>query len=132
MSRARCGPRTSGAPRWCGARRGRAPAPPAARRARSPPDIVTRDVATRPPRLPHPVHIHCNNLGLPGNWRTTLATMEALEGRRAHLTHIQFHSYGGGDEDQGTFCSHVHELADYVNSHKNLTVDVGQVLFGET
>ena len=28
--------------------------------------------------LPHPVHIHCNNLGLPGNWRTTLATMEAL------------------------------------------------------
>src|SRR6266498_555411 len=34
--------------------------------------------------LPHPVHIHCNNLGLPGNWTTTLATMEALEGRRAH------------------------------------------------
>src|SRR5438309_6422649 len=23
-------------------------------------------------RLPHPVHIHCNNLGLPGNWKTTL------------------------------------------------------------
>ena len=33
--------------------------------------------------LPHPVHIHCNNLGMPGNWTTTLATMEALEGRRA-------------------------------------------------
>src|SRR5262245_29183420 len=42
--------------------------------------------------LPHPVHIHCNNLGLPGNWATTLETMKALEGRRAHLTHIQFHS----------------------------------------
>jgi formylmethanofuran dehydrogenase subunit A len=82
--------------------------------------------------LPQPVHIHCNNLGLPGNWRTTLATMEALEDRRAHLTHIQFHSYGGGDEDEGTFCSHVPELAAYVNAHKNLTVDVGQVLFGET
>ncbi len=82
--------------------------------------------------LPHPVHIHCNNLGLPGNWRTTLATMEALESRRAHLTHIQFHSYGGGDEDEGTFGTHVHELAEYVNAHKNLTVDVGQVLFGET
>lgn len=26
--------------------------------------------------LPHPVHIHCNNLGLPGNWMTTLATMQ--------------------------------------------------------
>ncbi len=82
--------------------------------------------------LPHPVHIHCNNLGLPGNWTTTLDTMQALEGRRAHLTHIQFHSYGGGPDDQGSFKSHVPELADYVNAHKNLTVDVGQVLFGET
>lgn len=82
--------------------------------------------------LPHPVHIHCNNLGLPGNWATTLETMKTLEGRRAHLTHIQFHSYGGGPDDQGTFCSHVPQLADYVNSHPNLTTDIGQVLFGET
>ncbi len=82
--------------------------------------------------LPHPVHIHCNNLGLPGNWKTTLDTMEALEGRRAHLTHIQFHSYGGGPDDQGSFRSHAPQLADYVNAHANLTVDVGQVLFGET
>ena len=52
--------------------------------------------------LPHPVHIHCNNLGLPGNWTTTLDTMQALEGRRAHLTHIQFHSYGGEPDDQGS------------------------------
>lgn len=82
--------------------------------------------------LPHPVHIHCNNLGLPGNWRTTLATMQALEGRRAHLTHIQFHSYGGDANDPGSFASKVPELTDYVNTHPNLSVDVGQVLFGET
>ncbi len=82
--------------------------------------------------LPHPVHIHCNNLGMPSNWDTTRATMAALEGRRAHLTHIQFHSYGGGPDDQGSFRSHVPELAEYVNTHDNLTVDVGQVLFGET
>jgi formylmethanofuran dehydrogenase subunit A len=82
--------------------------------------------------LPHPVHVHCNNLGLPGNWATTLETMRALEGRRAHLTHVQFHSYGGGPDDQGTFRSKVPELADYVNGHPNLTVDVGQVLFGDT
>ncbi len=82
--------------------------------------------------VPHPVHIHCNKLGLPGNWVTTIETMKALEGRRAHLTHIQFHSYGGGSDDQGTFCSHVPQLADYVNNAPNLTVDVGQVLFGET
>jgi formylmethanofuran dehydrogenase subunit A len=82
--------------------------------------------------LPHPVHLHCNNLGLPGNWTTTLETMRALEGRRAHLTHIQFHSYGGGADDQGTFCSHAPQLAEFVNAHPEVTVDVGQVLFGET
>ena len=83
-------------------------------------------------RLPHPVHIHCNNLGLPGNWDTTLATMQALDGHRGHITHIQFHSYGGGDADENTFNSKVLPLADYVNSHDNITVDVGQVMFGET
>ena len=82
--------------------------------------------------LPHPVHIHCNRLGMPGNWQTTLDTMRAVEGRRGHFTHIQFHSYGGGPDDQGTFCSQVPALADYVNSHRNITVDVGQVMFGET
>ena len=83
-------------------------------------------------RLPHPVHLHCNNLGMPGNWTTTLESMKALEGSVGHLTHIQFHSYGGGDADENTFNSKVAPLADYVNSHPNITVDVGQVLFGET
>lgn len=83
-------------------------------------------------QLPHSVHIHCNNLGMPGNWTTTLETMQALEGYRGHITHAQFHSYGGGDADENTFNSKVAPLADYVNSHPNLTVDVGQVMFGET
>ena len=82
--------------------------------------------------LPHALHIHCNNLGMPGNWSTTLETMRALEGHRGHLTHIQFHSYAGDPDDQSTFGSRVVELADYVNSHPNLTVDVGQVMFGNT
>jgi len=82
--------------------------------------------------IPHPVHIHCNNLGVPGNWETTLETMRSLEGHRGHMTHIQFHSYGGGDGDENTFNSKVVPLVDYVNSHSNITVDVGQVLFGET
>jgi formylmethanofuran dehydrogenase subunit A len=82
--------------------------------------------------LPHPVHIHANNLGMPGNWRTTLETMRSLEGRRGHLTHIQFHSYAGGEGDERTFGSQVAPLADYVNAHPNVTVDVGQVLFGPT
>jgi formylmethanofuran dehydrogenase subunit A len=81
--------------------------------------------------LPHPAHIHCNQLGMPGNWRTTLATMEALEGRRAHFAHIQFHSYGGGEGDELSMSSRVSELAAYVNAHPNITVDVGQVMFGD-
>ena len=83
-------------------------------------------------RLPHSVHIHTNNLGLPGNWTTTLETMKLLEGHRGHLTHIQFHSYGGGGQDEESFCSKVAPLADYVNAHSNITVDVGQVVFGRT
>lgn len=82
--------------------------------------------------LPHPVHIHCNNLGVPGNWETTLETMRALDGHRAHLTHIQFHSYGGEADDQTSLSSRVPELVEYVRTHPNLTVDVGQVLFGQT
>ncbi|GMQ80074.1 MAG: formylmethanofuran dehydrogenase subunit A [Planctomycetia bacterium] len=82
--------------------------------------------------LPHPLHLHCNNLGMPGNWTTTLDSMHALNGHRGHLTHIQFHSYGGGDGDETSFNSKVVELAEYVNTHPNVTIDVGQVLFGET
>ena len=49
--------------------------------------------------LPHPLHIHCNNLGAPGNVATTIETMKVLEGRRAHLAHLQFHAYDGDDWD---------------------------------
>jgi formylmethanofuran dehydrogenase subunit A len=83
-------------------------------------------------KLPHSVHIHANNLGMPGNWTTTLETMRSLEGFRGHMTHIQFHSYGGGDADEHTFSSKVAPLAEYVNANPNITVDVGQVLFGKT
>jgi formylmethanofuran dehydrogenase subunit A len=82
--------------------------------------------------LPHAVHIHANNLGLPGNWATTLETMKVLEGHRGHMTHIQFHSYGGGIENEDSFSSKVAPLAEYVNANPNITVDVGQVIFGET
>ncbi|MDZ4820636.1 MAG: formylmethanofuran dehydrogenase subunit A [Planctomycetota bacterium] len=88
--------------------------------------------ATSELQLPHPMHIHCNNLGLPGNWTTTLETMKLLAGRKAHLTHIQFHSYAGGDADEGTFGSRVEPLVSYFNEHSNLSIDVGQILFGPT
>jgi formylmethanofuran dehydrogenase subunit A len=78
--------------------------------------------------LPHPVHIHCNNLGVAGNAVTTLASMEAVAGRRAHFTHLQFHSYGGGGGQP--WSSAAAKIMDYVNGHPEVSVDVGQVMFG--
>lgn len=78
--------------------------------------------------LPHPAHIHCNNLGHSGNYETTLETMRTAEGRRVHITHIQFHSYGGKVGQKPT--SKAAEIAEYINHHPNITADVGQVMFG--
>jgi len=80
-------------------------------------------------RLPHPLHLHCNDLGMPGNADVTLATMRALAGRRAHLAHLQFHSYGRAPDGRPT--SRARELVEYLNEHPELTCDVGQVMFGE-
>lgn len=82
--------------------------------------------------LPHPIHLHTLNLGLPGNWAITRDTMRALDGHRAHLAHIQFHSYGGDPADLGRMDSRVGPLVEYLDDHPSLSVDVGQVLFGET
>ena len=83
-------------------------------------------------KLPHRLHVHTINLGLPGNWRTTLETMQAFDGLPAHLAHIQFHSYLGGDADETTFGSGVEPLVSWFNEHPELSLDVGQVLFGGT
>src|SRR5262245_16825913 len=80
-------------------------------------------------RLPHPLHLHCNNLGAPGNVSTTLETMKVLEGRRAHLAHLQFHAYGG--DDWHTMRSEAARLAEYFNTQSNLTTDAGAILFGD-
>lgn len=76
-------------------------------------------------QLPHPVHIHCNNLGVPGNSAVTLASMQALSGRRAHFTHLQFHAYGAPG-----WTSAARPLIEYLNGHSELSADVGQVMFG--
>jgi formylmethanofuran dehydrogenase subunit A len=78
-------------------------------------------------RLPHAAHIHCNDLGVPGNVATTLDSMRALAGRRGHFTHLQFHAYGGTD---GGWHSGARELIEYVNAHPEVSGDVGQVMFG--
>jgi len=79
--------------------------------------------------LPHPAHIHCNNLGHSGNYTTTLDTMKTAEGRKVHITHIQFHSYGGEVGKNPT--SKAYEIAEFVNNNANISADVGQVMFGK-
>ncbi|NBO92182.1 MAG: formylmethanofuran dehydrogenase subunit A [Planctomycetia bacterium] len=80
--------------------------------------------------LPHPLHLHCNNLGVPGNYATTLETLKLVESNRAHIAHIQYHAYGGNDWT--TMRSESTRIADYFNAHPNLTADAGAVLFGNT
>jgi formylmethanofuran dehydrogenase subunit A len=80
--------------------------------------------------LAHPLHVHCSNLGTPGNIVSTLATLDAIEGRRIHLTHAQYHCYG--NQGPHGFSSEASKLADRVNSSSHLSIDVGQVLFGQT
>ncbi len=78
----------------------------------------------------HPLHVHCNDLGVPGNADTTLATIAAAEGLPLHLTHLQFHSYGR--EGDRKFSSAAAKVAETVNTRPEISVDVGQVMFGQT
>lgn len=80
--------------------------------------------------VPHPVHVHCNNLGIPGNIDTILATMEAAQGLPMHLAHVQFYAYG--KEGARGFSSAAARLLEGFKRHPNITMDVGQVLFGQT
>lgn len=80
--------------------------------------------------IPHPLHVHGCNLGVPGNMETTLKTIQGIEGLPMHLTHLQFHSYG--IEGDRKFSSGAAQIAESVKAHPNITIDVGQILFGQT
>ena len=81
-------------------------------------------------KIKHPLHVHCNNLGVPGNIKTILETIKTAEERRMHLAHVQF--YGYDNKGKKGFSSGSLELAEAVNKNKNITVDVGQVMFKPT
>jgi formylmethanofuran dehydrogenase subunit A len=79
----------------------------------------------------HPLHVHCNNLGVAGEGiDTILETMKAAEGLPMHLAHVQFYAYGR--EGAHEFSSAASRLIDAWQKHPNITMDVGQVLFGQT
>jgi formylmethanofuran dehydrogenase subunit A len=86
--------------------------------------------------LPHTIHLHTNNLGLPGNYTTTLDSMRALENLYegdkpvGHITHLQFASFGG--DGWGNMKSAAEEVSRYINAHNHMTFDMGQVIFTDT
>ncbi|MCL6578653.1 MAG: formylmethanofuran dehydrogenase subunit A [Candidatus Bathyarchaeota archaeon] len=86
--------------------------------------------------LPHTIHVHTNNLGKPGNYITALETMKCVEDLATenkpviHITHCQFSAFKG--DDWRTFESGAEEIANYVNAHSHLTMDMGQVIFTDT
>jgi formylmethanofuran dehydrogenase subunit A len=86
--------------------------------------------------LPHSVHLHCNNLGNPGNYETTIKTLDIVKGMQTkqrqllYVTHVQFHSYGG--DSWKNFESKAEEVAKQVNKNENVMIDSGNVVFGDT
>ncbi|MBN1244116.1 formylmethanofuran dehydrogenase subunit A [Candidatus Bathyarchaeota archaeon] len=86
--------------------------------------------------LPHSIHLHTNNLGIPGNYVTTLETMKALESVPTdgkpicHITHLQFSSFAG--DNWGNMKSAAEEISKYINNHSHMTFDMGQVIFTDT
>ncbi|MEM3174438.1 MAG: formylmethanofuran dehydrogenase subunit A [Candidatus Bathyarchaeia archaeon] len=86
--------------------------------------------------LPHTIHVHTNRLGQPGNYVTTIETMDcvkdlALSDRPViHITHCQFSAFKG--DSWANMRSGAEEIARYVNAHKHVTLDMGQVIFTDT
>lgn len=80
-------------------------------------------------KIRHPLHLHMNNLGLAGNVETALTTIDASQGLPLHLAHVQFYAYG--TDGKNGFSSAAVRLAEKINANKNVTVDVGQVMFSD-
>jgi formylmethanofuran dehydrogenase subunit A len=84
--------------------------------------------ATQAVGIHHPLHM--NNLGIAGNIDTALATIDAAQGLPLHLAHVQFYAYG--KEGKNAFSSAGAQFAEKINANKNVSVDVGQVMFSDT
>ena len=84
--------------------------------------------------VPHPLHVHCSNLGLPGANETLIQTLAAAEGRRIHFAHAQFYAYAEAEPGavSSGFRSAAERFAAAVAESPNATMDVGQVVFGQT
>lgn len=86
--------------------------------------------------LPHTIHVHTNRLGQPGNYITTIKTMDCVKDLAPpdkpaiHITHCQFSAFKG--DSWANMRSGAEEIAKYVNTHNHVTLDMGQVIFTDT
>ncbi|MFH0749247.1 MAG: formylmethanofuran dehydrogenase subunit A [Candidatus Bathyarchaeota archaeon] len=86
--------------------------------------------------LPHTIHLHTNNLGQPGNYLTTLKTMDCVrdlaEGDKPvmHITHCQFSAFKGADWNN--MRSGTEKIVKYINHYNHVTIDLGQIVFTDT
>ncbi len=84
--------------------------------------------------LPHSIHVHCNRLGHPGNYITTINTMNLAkdfarkETNVMHITHVQFTGYKG--DSWATLESGGEEIAKTLNINPYVTLDMGQIIPG--
>ena len=83
--------------------------------------------------IPHKIHVHCNRLGYPGNYMTTLKTMATArditkvgEGLAMHITHVQFTGYKG--DSWATLESGGEDIAKELNANPYISLDLGQVI----
>lgn len=107
-------------------------------------DITPREIITSLAKaneelgLPHTIHLHCNNLGMPGNYEITRETMDTVrnikskKGRKAtvHVVHCQFNALAG--DNWMNVRSGAPQIAKYVNENDHVTLDLGQIIFTNT
>jgi len=103
-------------------------------------NITPRDVikaigeASQALNLPHPIHVHCNKLGHPGNYIITINTMNLAKdfARREevsmHITHVQFTGYKG--DSWTTLESGGEDIAKTLNKTIYVSLDMGQIIPG--
>jgi formylmethanofuran dehydrogenase subunit A len=106
-------------------------------------NITPRDIiremgsAAQMINLPHKLHVHCNRLGYPGNYLTTLKTMEVTkdisrtsESPALHITHVQFTGYKG--DSWSSLESGGEDIAKAIKVNPYVTLDLGQLIPGRS
>jgi len=78
--------------------------------------------------LPAP-HIHLPNLAKPDGLKTLSSFLKKLDGRRCHLSHLQYYIF---TKENKKLKPMTKEAVELLANHKNVTFDLGPVVFGNT